>query len=123
MTDFASQAAASQEATTVAVSAPDGVEITAGELRSAIAALKSLDIASLETAMGSLLANVADDEIAANEVLSFVATFVPQVAMLEDLVKVGEVVVPLAVANWRAHPIGNPEVDANAYRARGGCGN
>jgi hypothetical protein len=123
MTDFASQAAASQEATTVAVLAPGGVEITAGELRGAIAALKSLDVASLETAMGSLLANVADDEIAANEVLSLVATFVPQVAMLEDLVKVGEVVVPLAVANWRAHPIGNPEVDANAYRARGGRGN
>jgi hypothetical protein len=123
MTDFASQAAASQKATTVAVSAPDDVEITAGELRSAIAALKSLDVASLETAVGSLLANVADDEIAANEVLSLVATFVPQVAMLEDLVKVGEVVVPLAVANWRAHPIGNPEVDANAYRARGARGN
>lgn len=55
--------------------------------------------------------------------LTAVATFVPQVAMLEDLVKVGEVVVPLAIANWRAHPIVNPEVDANAYQGRGGRGN
>jgi hypothetical protein len=109
--------------TAVAASAPGSLKITAGELRSAIATLKMLDVGSLETAVGSRLANVADDEMAANEVLSLVATFVPQVAMLADLVKVAEVVVPLAVANWRAHPIGNPEVDANAYRGRGGRGN
>jgi hypothetical protein len=69
------------------------------------------------------LADVADDEAAADDVLSLVAAFVPQAALLEDLVKVGEVVVPLALANWRAHPIVNPEVEANAYSGRGGRGN
>ena len=107
--DLASQVVSSDKTSAVAVSAPGGVRITAGELRSAIAALKTLNVGSLETA--------------ANEALSVAATFVPQVATLEDLVKVGEVVVPLALANWRAHPIVNPEVDANAYRGRGGRGN
>ena len=64
----------------------------------------------------------ADDERRPTR-LSVAATFVPEVAMLEDLVKVGEVVVPLALANWRADPIVNPEVDSNAYRGRGGRGN
>ena len=121
--DLASQVVSSDKTSAVAVSAPGGVRITAGELRDAIAALKTLDVGSLEAAVAARLVNVADDETAANEALSVAATFVPQVATLEDLVKVGEVVVPLALANWRAHPIVNPEVDANAYRGRGGRGN
>ncbi len=121
--DLASQVVSSDKTSAVAVSAPGGVRITAGELRSAIAALKTLDVGSLEAAVAARLVNVADDETAANAVLSVAATFVPEVAMLEDLVKVGEVVVPLALANWRAHPIVNPEVDANAYRGRGARGN
>jgi hypothetical protein len=121
--DLVSQVVSSEKTSAVAVSAPGGVKITAGELRSAIAALKTLDVGSLETAVRLRLADVADDETAADDVLSLVAAFVPQAAMLEDLVKVGEVVVPLALANWRAHPIANPEVEANAYRGRGGRGN
>ncbi|HEY1453764.1 MAG TPA: hypothetical protein VGF57_09915 [Roseiarcus sp.] len=121
--DFASQAVSTEKTSAVAVSARGGVKITGGELRSAIAALKAFDVGSLETAVRLRLADVADDEAAADDVLSLVAAFVPQAALLEDLVKVGEVVVPLALANWRAHPIVNPEVEANAYSGRGGRGN
>ena len=65
--DLASKAASTGSASTVAISGPKGVRITAGELRSAIAALKLLDVGSLETAVRARLANVADDEAAANE--------------------------------------------------------
>ena len=67
--DLASQVVSSDKTSAVAVSAPGGVRITAGELRSAIAALKTLDVGSLETAVAAQLVNVADDETAANEAL------------------------------------------------------
>jgi hypothetical protein len=96
--------------------------ITAGQVQSAFTALGDIHTSALSAAWRSKFADLDADAVLAEDALGVIAVFFPQAAAIAALIALLVEVKPFLDLH---PPTGDedPEVDANAYRGRGGRGN
>jgi hypothetical protein len=96
--------------------------VTAGQVKDAIGALGDIKPGALSEAWRNKFSDLAADAEIAEDVLGALAVFFPQAAAIAALIALLVEVRPFL----DLHPATgdeDPEVDANAYRGRGGRGN